>query len=136
MVDKILLRTKFFGGSIATNPAFTKISGYSAHEVIGHHPVTFGSPRHGKDFYDAIRRDLQLNGSWRGEIYGMKKSGEEYINWVSVNTTSDDKGRPFRRVVLFSDITEKKKHEERIWFEANYDALTHLPNRRLFQERL
>jgi diguanylate cyclase (GGDEF)-like protein len=38
--------------------------------------------------------------------------------------------------VLFSDITEKKKHEERIWFEANYDALTHLPNRRLFQERL
>jgi PAS domain S-box-containing protein len=70
------------GNIIATNPAFTKISGYSAKEVIGQHPVTFGSPRHGKDFYDAIRHDLQLNGSWRGEICGVKKSGEEYINWV------------------------------------------------------
>jgi diguanylate cyclase (GGDEF)-like protein/PAS domain S-box-containing protein len=121
---------------IATNPAFTKISGYESSEVIGHHPVTFGSPRHDRDFYEAIRKDLQDNGSWRGEICGIKKTGEEYINWVTVNTTNDDKGRPFRRVVLFSDITEKKKHEERIWYEANYDALTHLPNRRLFQERL
>jgi diguanylate cyclase (GGDEF)-like protein/PAS domain S-box-containing protein len=121
---------------IATNPAFTKISGYHAEEVIGHHPVTFGSPRHGDDFYSAIRQDLAAKGSWRGEIYGIKKTGEEYINWVTVNTTNDEKGQPFRRVVLFSDITEKKKHEESIWYEANYDALTHLPNRRLFQERL
>jgi diguanylate cyclase (GGDEF)-like protein/PAS domain S-box-containing protein len=124
------------GMIIATNPAFTKISGYSSAEVIGHHPVTFGSPRHDRDFYEAIRKELQETGSWRGEICGVKKSGEEYINWVKVNTTNDDKGKPFRRVVLFSDITEKKEHEERIWYEANYDALTHLPNRRLFQERL
>lgn len=124
------------GMIIATNPAFTKISGYSSAEVIGRHPVTFGSPRHDRDFYDAIRKDLEEKGSWRGEICGIKKTGEEYINWVTVNTTNDDKGRPFRRVVLFSDITEKKRHEERIWYEANYDALTHLPNRRLFQERL
>lgn len=121
---------------IATNPAFTRISGYSAEEVIGHHPMAFGSPRHDQDFYSAIRSDLEEKGSWRGEIYGVKKNGEEYINWVTVNTTNDEKGQPFRRVVLFSDITEKKKHEESIWYEANYDALTHLPNRRLFQERL
>lgn len=121
---------------IATNPAFTNISGYSAEEVIGHHPLVFGSPRHDQDFYSSIRKDLEEKGSWRGEVYGIKKTGEEYINWVTVNTTNDEKGQPFRRVVLFSDITEKKKHEESIWYEANYDALTHLPNRRLFQERL
>jgi len=121
---------------IATNPAFTKISGYSSEEVLGHHPVAFGSPRHDQDFYNAIRNDLEEKGSWRGEVHGIKKTGEEYINWVKVNTTNDEKGQPFRRVVLFSDITEKKKHEENIWYEANYDALTHLPNRRLFQERL
>jgi len=121
---------------IATNPAFTNISGYSADEVIGHHPEAFGSPRHDRDFYSSIRKDLEEKGSWRGEICGIKKTGEEYINWVTVNTTNDDNGQPFRRVALFSDITEKKKHEESIWYEANYDSLTHLPNRRLFQERL
>ena len=121
---------------IATNPAFTKISGYSAAEVTGHHPVDFCSRRHGPEFYDAIRRALRDNSFWRGEICGIKKTGEEYINWVKVNTVNDENGQPFRRVVLFSDITERKEHEERIWYEANYDALTHLPNRRLFQERL
>ncbi len=124
------------GNIIATNPSFTKISGFNPSEVIGQHPKNFASPRQGTDFYDAIRQELYLNGSWRGEICGIKKTGEEYINWVTVNTINDDKGQPFRRVVLFSDITEKKKHEELIWFEANYDALTLLPNRRLFQERL
>jgi diguanylate cyclase (GGDEF)-like protein/PAS domain S-box-containing protein len=124
------------GRIIATNPAFTTISGYASSEVMGQHPVIFGSARHGQDFYEAIRKDLQEIGSWRGEIYGVKKTGEEYTNWVTVNTINDDNGRPFRHVVLFSDITDKKKNEERIWYEANYDALTHLPNRRLFQERL
>jgi diguanylate cyclase (GGDEF)-like protein/PAS domain S-box-containing protein len=124
------------GRIIATNPAFTKISGYGSSEVIGHHPVKFGSTRHGQDFYDAIRKDLHEIGSWRGEICGVKKTGEEYTNWVTVNTTTDDNGLPFRHVVLFSDVSEKKKHEERIWYEANHDSLTHLPNRRLFQERL
>lgn len=121
---------------MATNPAFTKISGYLPSEVIGHHPMMFASPKHGEAFYLAIRKDLQTVGSWRGEMCGIKKTGEEYINWVSVNTVYDDNGQPFRRVVLFSDVTEKRKHEELIWFEANYDALTQLPNRRLFQERL
>lgn len=124
------------GKIIAANPAFTRISGYSAAEVIGHHPADFGAPRHGQDFYDAIRQTLQGSRAWRGEVCGIKKTGEEYINWVKVNTINDDRGRAFRWVVLLSDITEEKKHEERIWYEANYDALTHLPNRRLFQERL
>lgn len=121
---------------VAANPAFTKISGYLASEVIGQQPSMFSSPKHSKAFYLAIKKELKTVGSWRGELTGIKKSGEEYINWVSINTIYDDDGQPFRRIVLFSDVTEKKKHEELIWFEANYDALTHLPNRRLFQERL
>ena len=34
------------------------------------------------------------------------------------------------------DITERKKDEDIIWQQANYDELTHLPNRRMFQDRL
>ncbi|MDT8371841.1 MAG: GGDEF domain-containing protein [Gammaproteobacteria bacterium] len=39
-------------------------------------------------------------------------------------------------VVSFSNITQQKENEELIWHQANYDALTGLPNRRLFQEHL
>jgi diguanylate cyclase (GGDEF)-like protein len=41
-----------------------------------------------------------------------------------------------RRVIVFSDVTERKLADERMWRQANYDALTGLPNRRLFGERL
>jgi len=34
------------------------------------------------------------------------------------------------------DITEKKKADALIWSQANFDTLTHLPNRRLFLDRL
>ena len=40
------------------------------------------------------------------------------------------------RVGLFSDITEKKNSEQAVWLQANNDALTNLPNRRLFRDRL
>lgn len=38
--------------------------------------------------------------------------------------------------MLFSDITEKKKIDNLIWTQANYDHLTRLPNRRLFNDRM
>jgi diguanylate cyclase (GGDEF)-like protein len=39
-------------------------------------------------------------------------------------------------VALFSDVTENKKKEELLWQQANFDMLTLLPNRRMFQDRL
>src|SRR5207249_4896114 len=39
-------------------------------------------------------------------------------------------------VGTIQDISERKQAEERIRFLADYDTLTHLPNRRLFSERL
>src|SRR5581483_4433436 len=41
-----------------------------------------------------------------------------------------------RRVALIHDMTEKKRAEEVIWRQANFDALTDLPNRHLFYDRL
>ena len=45
-------------------------------------------------------------------------------------------GNPFRYVALLSDITKKKASEELIWRQANFDALTGLPNRRMFHQHL
>lgn len=121
---------------VAVNPAFTYITGYTLEEVVGRQPKEFRSARNSEGLHEEISRALAEKGSWQGEIWEVKKSGEEYVKWASINTILDHEGQPLRRVVLFSDVTEKKKNEEMIWFEANYDALTHLPNRRLFREKL
>jgi len=45
-------------------------------------------------------------------------------------------GRVHRHVVQFHDISEQKQKDELIWRQTNFDALTGLPNRRLFLDRL
>ena len=121
---------------IATNPAFTEMTGYSFEEVQGKNPSVLSSGRQDAEFYRALWHVLGTTGQWQGEIWNKRKNGEEYAEWLTINTIHTEDGAVHRRVALFSDITEKKKADALIWTQANYDNLTQLPNRRLFIDRL
>ncbi|MCK9386884.1 MAG: EAL domain-containing protein [Sulfuritalea sp.] len=121
---------------IAINPAFTQVTGYAADEVIGQGPGLLKSGRHDLPYYQEMWQTLEATGRWQGEIWNRRKSGEVYPEWLSINTIHDSDGKVLRRIAMFSDITEKKRSEETIWRQANYDSLTELPNRRLFRDRL
>ena len=121
---------------IAINPAFTQVTGYEAHEAIGQTPQLLNSGRQDQAFYQKMWHALQTSGHWEGEIWNRRKNGEDYPEWLSINTIHDASGKLLRRIAMFSDITEKKRTEETIWRQANYDPLTDLPNRRLFRDRL
>jgi len=121
---------------IAINPAFTQVTGYASHEAIGQTSNLLKSGRHDLPFYHEMWHALETTGRWQGEIWNRRKSGEEYPEWLSINTISDANGKVLRRIAMGSDITEKKRSEETIWRQANYDSLTELPNRRLFRDRL
>lgn len=121
---------------IQVNPAFTEITGYSLEEVRGKDPKVLKSGRHSKLFYKDMWDSLLSTGSWRGEIFDRRKDGSVYAKWSNISVIRDADGKPFRFIALFSDITEKKKKDEIIWKQANYDTLTNLPNRRLFFDRL
>ncbi len=118
---------------IAINPAYTEITGYSSEEVVGKNAGILKSGKHSKDFYSAMWDKLNKDGKWQGEIWNRRKNGEFFAEWLSINTIYNDDATVHRRVALFSDITEKKKNEDLIWNQANYDALTNLPNRNLFR---
>jgi diguanylate cyclase (GGDEF)-like protein/PAS domain S-box-containing protein len=121
---------------IAINPALSEITGYNQSELIGKDPKIFSSGRQSSLFYSTLWEELKLTGRWQGEIWNSRKDGSEYPEWLSINTIYDDSGKVFRRIALFSDITEKKQAVEQILREANYDSLTQLPNRRMFIDRL
>jgi PAS domain S-box-containing protein len=122
---------------IATvNPAFTQITGWLSSEVIGRKPpqLTEGGQDHqaGLLMYEAARS----SGRWQGEQWNLRRDGERYAERVGISTIHDDHGELQQYVVVFSDITQRKLDEERIRKQANYDALTSLPNRALFLDRL
>jgi diguanylate cyclase (GGDEF)-like protein/PAS domain S-box-containing protein len=121
---------------LEVNPAFTRLTGYSAEEAIGNSPKMLRSTKHDAAFYEAMKKTLKQTGHWQGEIWNRRKNGEIYAEWQTINTVYNTDGSVHRHVSLFSDITERKKSEELIWAQANFDQLTGLPNRRMFRDRL
>jgi diguanylate cyclase (GGDEF)-like protein len=60
------------------------------------------------------------------------------MRWMRIRFKSliDGQGCKYKLTGVSQDITEKKRSEEMIWQQANFDPLTGLPNRRMFQDRL
>lgn len=121
---------------ISVNPAFSAITGYTAQEAIGRNPSMLSARTHPKAFYQALWTTLIETGSWRGEVMNRKKSGEVYVEWLTIKRLCDDKGNLTHHVAVFSDITVRKAAEGRMRHLALHDALTDLPNRTLLTERL
>jgi diguanylate cyclase (GGDEF)-like protein len=80
--------------------------------------------------------DIDTLGSWDGELWNKRKSGEEYAEWLSIKVVLNEDGSKRMYLAIFSDITERKQADELIWKQANFDLLTKLPNRRLYSDRL
>ena len=121
---------------ITVNPAFSEITGYSIQEVVGKNPKFLSSGRQNKIFYKTMWASLKQNGRWSGELWNKRKDGVEYAQWLSIQVIYNADGSVRMYMAIFSDITDRKLADEVIWRQANYDHLTNLPNRKLFNELL
>ena len=124
------------GRILQVNPAFTAVTGYRPDEVIGRNPRIFASGRQDADFYRTLWHAVLTDGQWQGEIWNRRKNGEVYPEWISICSIRSPAGEIEYFVATFSDITERKRAEDKILHQAYHDALTNLPNRVLFRDRL
>ena len=121
---------------VTVNPAFTKTTGYTLEEVVGKTPAILKSGKQDKEFYNKMYKELHENGHWDGELWNKRKDGKLYAEWLSMKIIYNEDSSTRMHLAIFSDVTEKKQADEIIWKQANFDALTKLPNRQLFQDRL
>ena len=118
------------------NKAFTKITGYTAEDVIGQKPKILRSNRQDKVFYSAMWRSISKTGAWEGEIWNRRKNGQVYPEFLTITAVKDTRGLVTNYVAMLTDITKSKAASNEIENLAFYDPLTSLPNRRLLTDRL
>ena len=131
-----ILITDADGVIIDVNDAFTHITGFSRQESLGKKPNILKSGQHDAEFYRSMWQSLKTKGYWSGEIRNRRKTGEQYIEMLTISGVQDEAGETVRYVGLFSDITLLKEQQHRLEIIAHYDALTGLPNRVLLADRM
>ncbi|WP_445157422.1 bifunctional diguanylate cyclase/phosphodiesterase [Halomonas sp. E14] len=131
-----MLITDADGIILKVNATFERITGYHASEVLGRNPSILSSGHHDADFYRQMWGAIDAQGSWEGEVWNRRKSGQIYPQWVTISAVSDPSGSISHYVATFSDMSLRRAAEQEAHRLAFYDPLTGLPNRRLVLERL
>ena len=131
-----ILITDPAGYIVQVNEAFSRVSGYAAEDVLDQLPGMLTVDHQQDAHLRYVVKQLNQRGTWEGEVWLRRHSGEHYPAWVGITAVLDDEGDLASYVCFFTDISERKASEQRIHRLAYYDALTHLPNRTLFQDRL
>lgn len=124
------------GTIIDVNDTFIDITSYSREESLGQNLSMFSSNKQSAEFYHNIMQVLQEKGFWIGETWNRRKNGELYAEMKTISAVRDTQGNTTNHVVLCSDITQKKEHQDQLEHMAKFDILTGLPNRSLLADRL
>ena len=118
------------------NPAFRRITGYTQEEILGQNFQTL-LRTHGNDAGVAsVREGLQARREVRVLLRNYRKDGSLFWNDLFIAPVLDGSGAMTHSVVIVHDVTATVTQQEELHQLANYDALTGLPNRTLFGERL
>lgn len=118
------------------NPAFTRLTGYSAEEAAGQSIRLPKSDSHTADFYRNLWETILSGQVWRGEIHNRRKDGSLYVEDMTIAPVRDTDGEIRHFVAVKQDVTERKRRDEQIRQLMTYDALTGVANRRTLSERL
>lgn len=134
--DEAILVTDENNRIIMVNNAFCQITGYSEEEALGHNPRLLNSGKHNNAFYESLWQHLEVDNSWRGEMWNQRKDGTIFPVWQQIAVIRDSSAAVSNYVSIFSDISELKAVEEQLAHLAHHDELTNLPNRLYFRAQL
>ena len=111
------------------NPAFERMTGYSASEALGGSGRLLLRDDLEQDALEDIRSALRGRYEAKGLLRNYRKDGALFWNELTVAPVRDENGVMTHVVSVMNDVTARKVQEEQIEQHMLFDALTGLPNR-------
>src|SRR5579863_7689020 len=124
------------GRRLYNSPAYKRILGYSAAELG---ETSAFEQIHPEDRFRVLEaaREARESGTGKRLEYRIKhKDGSWRVLESVASTIRDQSGQVGKLVIVNRDVTERKRAEQQLEHNLFHDALTGLPNRRLFLDRL
>lgn len=121
---------------IYVNPAFERITGYSAAEAIGQNCRFLQGSEHAQAGINEIRQGLAEQRDSHVVLRNFRKDGTPFWNDLYIAPVPDEEGNITHFIGVQNDISEQKRYESELAYNASHDVLTGLPNRSLLEDRL
>lgn len=121
---------------IYVNPAFERITGYSEAEMLGQNCRFLQGDDRDPLQIEEIHRGLSRAENVHVVIRNVRKDGQPFWNDLYISPIFNAQGQVTHFIGVQNDITEQKRYEQELSFNASHDVLTGLPNRAVLEDRL
>lgn len=118
------------------NPAFCTSAGCSLSESLGKRPSEVPGGENALIYEVKIGEAIARKERTQFELKWVSKDGKEHCSHIRLTPEIDPSGNVSSVLAVGRDLSDRMAFEATIWKQANFDALTHLPNRQMFHDRL
>jgi diguanylate cyclase (GGDEF)-like protein/PAS domain S-box-containing protein len=118
------------------NPAFERITGYSAREAMGKDPRFMAAPGLDAGERGELREAIANHRAVNVVLRNQRKDGELFWNDLNITPVHDEHGAVTHFIGVINDVTTAMQRTAHLEHEVNHDALTGLANRNLLWDRL
>ncbi len=132
----VIMVTDVVGTIEYVNPSFEAITGYSQTEALGQNPRMLKSGKQDHDFYENMWSTLLKGENFSDVFTNTRKDGSIYYEEKTITPVRTESKEITHFISTGKDISERMRTQERLHYMAHHDALTKLPNRTLFLDRL